>query len=136
MAHGSSDSMLMKLARAIVADEAETAASLLAASPSLARACFAKGATRRSAHAFFLDRIGRYIYAGDTALHIAAAAYRPDIARNLLAAGPYGRARTRRAAEPLHAPAVGSPSSDAWSPPAQAATIALLIDAGADPNAI
>jgi ankyrin repeat protein len=46
------------------------------------------------------------------------------------------RARNRRGAEPLHAAVVGSPNSDAWNPPAQAATIALLIDAGADPNAV
>lgn len=136
MARASPDFALMTLARAIVAADAETAASLLAASPTLARACFAKGATRRSAHAYFLDRIGRYIYAGDTALHIAAAAWRHDVARKLLAAGADVRARNRRGAEPLHAAAVGSPGSDAWNPPAQAATIALLIDAGADPNAV
>jgi ankyrin repeat protein len=46
------------------------------------------------------------------------------------------RARNRRGAEPLHAAAVGSPVSPAWNPPAQAATIALLIEAGADPDAV
>jgi hypothetical protein len=136
MARASPDFALMTLARAIVAADAEAASSLLAASPTLARACFQKGATRQSAHAYFLDRIGRYIYAGDTALHVAAAAYRQDVARKLLAAGADVRARNRRGAEPLHAAAVGSPGSDAWNPPAQAATIALLIDAGADPNAV
>jgi hypothetical protein len=136
MARASSDSMLMTLARAIVADKTETAASLLAASPTLARACFEEGATRQSAHAYFLDRIGRYIYAGDTALHVAAAAYRPDVVRKLLAGGADVRARNRRGAQPLHAAAVGSPVSPAWNPPAQAATIALLIEAGADPDAV
>jgi ankyrin repeat protein len=136
MACGSSDSTLMTLVRAIAAADAETAASLLAASPMLARACFEEGATRQRAHTYFLDRIGRYIYAGDTALHIAAAAYRPDLARKLLAAGAGVRARNRRGAEPLHAAAVGNPGADAWNPPAQAATIALLIKAGADPNAV
>src|SRR5262249_42060941 len=65
----------------------------------------------------------------------AAAAYRLDVVRQLLAAGADVRARNRRGAEPLHSAAVGRPGSDAWNPPAQAATIALLIEAGADPNA-
>jgi hypothetical protein len=135
MARDSSDAMLMRLARAIVDDE-DAAASLLVASPMLARGSFAEGATRQNAHAHFLQRIGRYIYAGDTALHVAAAAYRPDLARKLIAAGADVGARNRRGAEPLHAAAVGSPNSDAWNPSAQAATIALLIEAGADPNAV
>ena len=131
---GSSDSQLMALVRAIVAD-ADAAATLLAASPQLARASFARGATRQSAKTWFIAPIGRYVYAGDTALHVAAAAYRPDVVRKLLAAGADVRARNRRGAEPLHAAAVGGPGSEAWDPPAQAATIALLIAAGADPNA-
>jgi len=133
---GSSDSALMTLVRAIDAADAATAARLLAASPMLARACFATGATRQGAKAYFLDRIRRHIYAGDTALHVAAAAHRKDIAQDLAAAGADVRARNRRGAEPLHAAAAGSPGSDHWNPPAQAATIAWLIDAGADPNAV
>jgi hypothetical protein len=135
-AGGSSDSQLMALVRAIATGDAATAARMLAASPQLARACFEQGATRQSAQSHFIARIGRYIYAGDTALHVAAAAYRVDVTRRLLAAGADVRARNRRGAEPLHAAAVGGPGSDAWDPPAQAATIALLIAAGADPNAL
>ena len=44
-------------------------------------------------------------------------------------------ARNRRGAEPLHAAAAGMPGSPDWDPQAQAATIARLIAAGADPNA-
>ena len=66
---------------------------LLTASPQLARASFQQGATRQSEEAFFLDQIGRYIYAGDTALHIAAAAYQTEIVRRLIAAGADVRAR-------------------------------------------
>src|SRR5215813_8875286 len=95
MGRGSSDAQLMRLARAIVAD-ADAAASLLATSPMLARACFEQGATRQNPHAYFLARIGHYIYAGDTALHVAAAAYKTDIARKLIAAGADVRARNRR----------------------------------------
>jgi len=35
----------------------------------------------------------------------------------------------------LHAAAVGRPGSPHWNPPAQAATITCLIEAGDDPNA-
>jgi len=76
------------------------------------------------------------VYAGDTALHIAAAAHRVELVRTLIAAGADVRARNRRVAEPLHHAADGTPGSPAWKPSAQAATIALLIKAGADPNAL
>src|SRR6202030_1832268 len=79
-----SDSVLMTLARAIVAGDDKLAMSLLAASPRLASACFEGGATRQAAKAYYLAQIERYVYAGDTALHIAAASYRSDIAQKLL----------------------------------------------------
>ena len=50
-------------------------------------------------------------------------------------AGANVRAKNRRGSEPLHAAAFGSPGSPRWDPAAQAATIASLIEAGADPNA-
>jgi hypothetical protein len=51
----------------------------VAASPGLASAQFQEGATRHAVKPYFLDEIRRYVYAGDTALHIAAAAYRTEI---------------------------------------------------------
>jgi len=125
----------MRLVRAIVAGDTPAARKLLAASPGLARAPFSVGATRKGGNARFIDEIKRYVYAGDTALHIAAAAYRTSIVRTLIATGADVRARNRRGAEPLHAAAVGIPGCDYWDPRAQAATIACLIKAGADPNA-
>src|SRR5205814_1829037 len=44
-------------------------------------------------------------------------------------------AMNRRGAQPLHYAADGIPGSDAWRPAAQAAVVAALIAAGADPNA-
>src|SRR5207247_7694668 len=61
---------------------------------------------------YFLDEIGHYVYGGDTALHVAAAAYRHDIARRLIAAGANLRARNRRGAEPLHYAVDGMPRSE------------------------
>jgi hypothetical protein len=129
------DSALMALAQAIVAGDTAGTLRLLAASPALARACFEEGATRQTAEAY-LGHIGRYIYAGDTALHIAAGTYQTDIVKELIALGGDVRARNRLGAEPLHAASVGVPGSREWNPEAQEATIAILIEAGADPNAV
>src|SRR5262249_38081810 len=79
--------------------------------------------------------IGHYAYAGDTPLHIAAAAYRPAIVHRLIALGADVRARNRRGAEPLHYAVDGTPGSRTWDPSAQAAIVTCLIEAGADPNA-
>ena len=128
------DADLMTLVKAIVAQD-DAAMRMLAANPALAKASFADGATRHDANAYFIAAIRHYVYGGDTALHVAAAAYRHAMARQLIAAGADIRARNRRGAEPLHYAADGKPGSRGWSPDAQAATIACLIAAGADPNA-
>jgi hypothetical protein len=127
---------LKALVRAIVVGDAATAARLLAASPDLASVCVEVGATRQAAKEYYLDEIGHYLYAGDTALHVAAAGYREEIARKLMVSGANVRAQNRRGAEPLHYAVDGMPGSRTWNPGAQAATIACLIKAGADPNAV
>jgi hypothetical protein len=127
---------LRELAAAILNGDPAVVSRLLRASPALARTSFQEGATRQSPKAFFLNRIRRYIWRGDTALHIAAAAYRPDIVSGLIAAGADVHATNRHGDEALHAASVGAPGSITWNPPAQAATIVSLIDAGADPNTV
>ena len=101
----------------------------------MATHAFERGATRQEAEEFLLKEIERYIYAGDTGLHIAAAAYRSKMIRDLVSAGADIRAENRHSAEPLHAAAVGIPGSHFWNPRAQAAAVRALIKAGADPNA-
>jgi hypothetical protein len=125
----------MTLVRTIVTADDTVAFHLLAANPALAKARFEIGATRQSAKTYFMDEIGHYLYAGDTALHVAAAAYRQEIVPKLIATGANVRARNRRGAEPLHYAVDGMPGSRRWNPHAQAATVAGLIEAGADPNA-
>jgi ankyrin repeat protein len=130
------DAQLHRLIRATVAGHQEAVATLLAASSELATARVEGGATRQAAREWFLDEIGHYVYRGDTALHVAAAAHRPDTVRLLVAAGADVAARNRRGAQPLHYAADGAPGSSRWDPAAQAETVRCLVDAGADPNAI
>lgn len=130
------DKTLNDLVVAIVADNTSAVSQLLAASPSIATASFFVGATRRSAAAYFMQAIDRHIYAGDTALHIAAAAYRYEIGRELIALGADPGAKNRLGSEPLHYSVEGTPGSAYWNPARQASTISLLIEHGADPNAM
>jgi len=82
-----------------------------------------------------LSDVKRYIFAGDTALHLAAAYSRTEIARILIDAGAKLNAKNRHGAEPLHAAAAGQPGSLSWNPVEQSKMLELLVKAGADPNA-
>lgn len=104
---------------------------MVAASPGLVHERAATGATRQSASECFLEEIRHYLYAGDTALHVAAAGFKWAIARQLISKGADCSARNRRGAEPLHYAA----DANRWSPAAQARTISGLIHSGANPNA-
>jgi ankyrin repeat protein len=130
-----SDSVLREFFDAIASANDAKASRLLTASPELATATFQIGVTRATAKPYFLDDIRRYIYAGDTALHIAAAGYRTELIGKLIKAGADVHAKNRLGDQPIHAAAVGGPGSHSWNPAAQAATIVCLIKAGADPNA-
>ena len=130
------DQLLMRLIDAILRDDKQNVAKLLATSPSLARQSIRVGARRQAATNFFFEEIGHYLYAGDTPLHAAAAGYRLEIARELIKQGSDVSAINRRGAQPLHYAADGSPGSCHWNPEGQARMIALLIHAGADPNAL
>jgi len=125
---------LMDLFRAIALRDNKKALKLLNASPDLALRIAGEGASRRVSTDFYLKDIEHYVYAGDTPLHIAAAAYAPGIAKGLLAQGAKVRTKNRRGAEPLHYAVDGIPDSPSWDPAAQAAVIECLIEAGADPN--
>jgi ankyrin repeat protein len=131
----SRQSEIQTLFRAIASGDVVASMRLLEESPQLAAEAIPVGASRQTSTPYFLDAVAHHIYAGDTALHIAAAAYQADIAQELVALGANPRARNRLGSEPLHYAAVGAPGSAHWNPDAQAATITYLIRAGADPNA-
>jgi Ankyrin repeats (many copies) len=73
------------------------------------------GASRQDPGPYFLIPIHHYVYAGDTALHVAAAAAQDRrIADLLVANGADVFARNRRGAEPLHYAADGRLAEDHW----------------------
>ena len=99
-------------------------------------------ASRQDAQTYFLDAIQHYVYAGDTGLHVAAAAYQRTTVETLVAIGARVPTRNRRGAEPLHSQLTGTQpgrtgtrrhsirSSSTWLPagriPMRATTVASL----------
>jgi hypothetical protein len=126
----------MALARAIAQRNRAHVSGLLAGAPGLASARLEVGATRHSSDEYFLDEICHHVYAGDSALHFAAAAYEADLARELVNAGANVAAANRRGAEPLHYAVDGNPGSARWNPASQRETVECLVELGADPNAV
>jgi hypothetical protein len=130
------DAALHALFAAIASRDHVGVTRILHQVPGLAAHPLRVGASRTNPHPYFLIPIRHYIYAGDTALHVAAAAHHRGLAETLVAQGARVRARNRRGAEPLHYAADGGPGPDYRDSNAQRQVISYLIDAGADPNAI
>ena len=117
------------LLRAILDDDRATSQDLLGADPSLVTARVTKAR-------FYDEKIFHWIYVGDTALHLAAAGYRVEIAKVLLTAGSDPNASmNHRNSSPLHYASEGYIIGPAWDPERQVQTIECLISAGADVNA-
>jgi ankyrin repeat protein len=121
----------LRLIRAVVAGDAVQVRQRLVSDPALATSSAHAGATRGEAKPYFFASIRHYLYEGDTALHLAAAAYQREIAEVLVTRGASVHARNRLTLQPLHLAA----TTNHWNPDAQAKTIAYLLSAGADPNA-
>jgi hypothetical protein len=127
---------LIQLFHAIAAGEVADVERMLTNSPSLARDALGEGASRENPTAFFLEGIRAHIYAGHTALHVAASAWNRAVAKQLLSLGASIDARNRRGHQPLHAATGGGPGWSRWDPRAQVAMIRFLLKAGADPNSL
>jgi ankyrin repeat protein len=117
--------------RAVVDGDLALTARMLATNPELAKSRFAEGATRGNPHDFFIREIAHYVYRGDTALHLAAAAFQRAIAELLVKGGADTGAKNRMGAEPLHYAA----DTNHRDPVAQSETISYLISVGSNPNA-
>jgi ankyrin repeat protein len=124
-----SDAALITFMRAIARGDQARMSTLLSAAPELA-------VQRLSGNEEpFFEEIIHQVYGGDTALHIAAAAYEERVARELVKAGALVTAANRRGAQPLHYAVDGGPGSARWNPLVQQATVRCLVELGADPNA-
>jgi hypothetical protein len=118
--------------RLVVNGDIDEVSRRLSANPALATVPAEVGAARHGATDFFFKEIAHYLYAGDTALHMAAAAFRRPLAKLLVRHGADCGARNRRGAQPLHYAA----DANHWEPKAQAETIAYLVSVDADPDAL
>jgi hypothetical protein len=129
------DVALLELFRAIASRDSAGVARTLEATPRLAAAAIRIAASRHDSEKYFLTAIMHYVYAGDTALHLAAASYQRATAELLVSKGGHVRARNRRGAEPIHYAADGIPGGAHWDPDAQYSVIEFLVASGADPDA-
>ena len=111
---------------AILDNDTSNAKRLLKADAGLAMCTF---------HRPKLHNLGvfHWIYVGDTLLHLAAAGYRVEIVRMLLAAGadPNAAGNMRRS-NPLHYAADGCITRPAWDAKRQVETIRCLLEHGAN----
>src|SRR6478609_7001226 len=100
--------MMLHLLKAIVDDDGKAVQALLKADVGLATGLVC-------APKLYDSKIFHWVYAGDTALHLAAAGYRVEIVRFLLEAGanPNAAANHRRST-PLHYAADGFISGPEW----------------------
>jgi Ankyrin repeats (3 copies)/Ankyrin repeats (many copies) len=115
-----------KIFAAIVDNDVSAAKRLLQADPGLVTYLVRK-------EKLYGSSILHWIYVGDTALHLAAAGYRVEIVRLLLAAGADpNAAKNRRKSSPLHYAADGFVTGPGWDEKKQVETIRSLLHAGAD----
>ena len=128
------EAALLGFLRVIASRDDAEVGRMLESSPALAMATVRGGATRQDPNPYWFEEIRHYVYAGDTGLHVAAAAYRPAATKSLIAKGADVGARNRRGAEPLHYAADGNAGGANADPGAQRAVIEHLISAGADAN--
>src|SRR5215471_9466847 len=120
---------MQHLIQTFLRNDTATTKKLLKADPSLAVAQF-KTAT------LFRSKIFHWLYVGDTALHLAAAGYRVEIVKLLLAAEANPNAATNhRHSTPLHYAADGYVNGPVWDAQRQVKTIRCLLAAGADIHA-
>lgn len=118
--------MMESLLSAILDDDRSKAKELLKNDPALATGVVSKPRLYESEIPI------HWLYAGDTALHLAAAGYRVEIAGILLAASANPNAAgNHRRSGPLHYAADGYINSPAWDEKRQVRMIQCLLDAGA-----
>jgi ankyrin repeat protein len=104
---------------AVLADDVSGIVAVAAGTPG--------AAAQRVGEDFFVAELPRWLYRGDTPLHLAAAGLRYDATYALLAAGTPVDAVNRRGATALHYACDPRPASPTWDPAAQRRIIELLV---------
>jgi hypothetical protein len=118
-----------RLLAAIEDNDGKTIKSLLREEPSLATSLISRAK-------LYQTQIAHWIYVGDTPLHLAAAGYRVEIVRLLLASGADPNSSlNHRQSGPLHYAADTCLTRKAWSGLRQVETIRCLLEGGAKINA-
>lgn len=113
-----------RLLRAVLDGDDERVNRLLRELPALAHARMTRDRLIPAIH---------WLYVGDTALHLAAAAVNGSAVRLMLDAGADANAQNRRGATALHYACDPRPAAEAaWNPRVQSAIIARLVRSGAD----
>src|SRR5947208_15997371 len=114
------------LLSAIIDDDLSTAKRLLKTDRGLATCLIQKPKLYQS-------KIFHWLYAGDTALHLAAAGYRVEIVEMLVKAGAdVNAAKNMRRSGPLHYAADGFITGPVWDAKRQVGTIRCLLEHGAN----
>jgi len=120
---------MQRLLAAIVDDDRPQVAKLLKDDAGLATRLLQKPKLYQS-------KIFHWMYVGDSALHLAAAGYRLEIVRLLLAAkADPNAAGNHRRSTPLHYAADGYITGPVWDAKRQVSTLRCLLDGGADLHA-
>lgn len=110
---------MKKLLRAVLSREDAEVRRLLRTVPDIVRARFEQD--------YLVEAIPHWLYVGDTALHLAAAALNVPAVELFLNAGADSQTQNRRGATPLHYACDARPmSAGVWNPSSQAKIIELL----------
>ena len=125
-------SNFLEFVRLVVNGDMGKASRLLRSTPALATMALPVSRMQAQSSETFFTEISHQLYGGDTALHIAAAAFSLPMAELVVSHGANCRAKNRRGAEPIHYASDGNRSESK----AQAEVIVYLVSIGADPNAM
>lgn len=125
-------SALLELAQLVINGDLDQVTRRLRSLPALATMALPISKKQGQKADTFFAEIRHYMYGGDTALHMAAAAFSRPMAELLVSRGADCRAKNRRGAEPLHYASDGRDSESNR----QAEVIRYLVSVGADPNAV